>query len=359
MIQTSSGYFQSGLISGSTFANLSYPVTGGFVYNLFNTASTYWYDNTTPTTTNANFITGSVGRSFPTYSVSQAGIYQFRVHFDVSSILTNTGHTGSYHLTMVKNSTNIHTSSYIHLGSVSLWSYIPINVVSNIVSLTPTDKVSFAFQLKNFSSNVFTASVSSGSVYCVPVTLDTAVYITNTSTGFISGSIDSDGDGLNDTLILNSEISSILINNPTFNPSYFSGSVASSSLYSRYGDIDIPMTFQKGDLVLLKTFTATEGLNQYEYRILNSYSFNGFYYIKLNSNLPSFLNLGVYTTSSFEEVLFLRESPDETQMLLNFSKREGRTSYGLVIPENLHPDVLKNINTITKEVKTKLIETTN
>jgi hypothetical protein len=46
---------------------------------------------------------------------------------------------------------------------------------------------------------------------------------------------------------------------------------------------------------------------------------------------------------------------DETSTYLTFRKREGSTSYGLLIPQNLAPDILDNIDTITKEVKQKLL----
>jgi hypothetical protein len=42
--------------------------------------------------------------------------------------------------------------------------------------------------------------------------------------------------------------------------------------------------------------------------------------------------------------------------LLKFNKKAGNTSLGIIIPDNLHPDVLANIDTITKEVNQKLID---
>jgi hypothetical protein len=42
---------------------------------------------------------------------------------------------------------------------------------------------------------------------------------------------------------------------------------------------------------------------------------------------------------------------------LNFNKEDGQTSYGFLIPDNLSPDILKNIDTITKQVKQKILST--
>jgi hypothetical protein len=54
-------------------------------------------------------------------------------------------------------------------------------------------------------------------------------------------------------------------------------------------------------------------------------------------------------------VLFLKKLPDETNMYLNFKKRPGKTSYGLVIPQNIDPAVMQNIDEISKEIQTKLL----
>jgi hypothetical protein len=52
----------------------------------------------------------------------------------------------------------------------------------------------------------------------------------------------------------------------------------------------------------------------------------------------------------------LKKNKDETNILLTFTKLFGNPSFGFVIPDNIHPDVLNSIDTITKEVKQKLLE---
>jgi hypothetical protein len=63
-----------------------------------------------------------------------------------------------------------------------------------------------------------------------------------------------------------------------------------------------------------------------------------------------------FIPSDVEKVLFLTKVKDEQNVILKFQKRDGATSYGLIIPDNIHPDVLANIDTIASEIKTKLIE---
>jgi cold shock CspA family protein len=58
---------------------------------------------------------------------------------------------------------------------------------------------------------------------------------------------------------------------------------------------------------------------------------------------------------TYKRFLILSRKVDETNVILSFTKREGKTSYGFLIPENLSPDVLANIDTITREVKQKLL----
>ena len=44
-----------------------------------------------------------------------------------------------------------------------------------------------------------------------------------------------------------------------------------------------------------------------------------------------------------------------THIILNFIRRDGKTSYGFLIPEDINKSVLYNIDTITKEAKQKLL----
>ncbi len=357
MSESLPGYFAGGMISGAiSYANLHYPVSGGYVWNLFDTASTLWYDNATPTTTNGNFIIGNIGTNFPTYSVSQIGNYQIRAIFDISSILGSNSATGNYEFNIIKNNVPIYSIQQSHMGSTNVWKYISINAATSPIPLSPTDIVSFQLRLYGFTTNNFTASVSNGSVYSLPVVgSDTFYSVTSSIVPFISGSVDTDSDGLNDTLVLSNNLS-LIHSASTFHPEYSTGSFGSSSLYSKYGDVNYGFSVEKGDLIVLRALNSSVGVLQYEYHVVRTYYVDGNVYIKLSAGLPAFLNLPTFTTASFEEVLFLREFPDETMVLLDFKKKQGATSYGFLIPDNLHPDVLKNIDAITQQVKTKLIE---
>jgi len=72
--------------------------------------------------------------------------------------------------------------------------------------------------------------------------------------------------------------------------------------------------------------------------------------IKVSPPLPQSINTG-----TLYSVLFLKKLPDETNIYLNFKKRPGKTSYGFLIPSNIDPNLLKNIDQISKEIQVKLL----
>ena len=59
--------------------------------------------------------------------------------------------------------------------------------------------------------------------------------------------------------------------------------------------------------------------------------------------------------NTLNKFLILTRIKDETNASIIYKKRSGKTSYGFILPDNLSPEVLANIDTITREVKQKLI----
>ena len=77
--------------------------------------------------------------------------------------------------------------------------------------------------------------------------------------------------------------------------------------------------------------------------------------LTVTPNLVTNLSSSVYTPNVISKVLLLSKLPDETNVNLVFDKEDGQTSYGFILPDNLSPDVLKNIDTITRQVKQKIL----
>jgi hypothetical protein len=98
-----------------------------------------------------------------------------------------------------------------------------------------------------------------------------------------------------------------------------------------------------------------------EFKIIRSFNSGSNKCITLDRNLPDSLRIKINdnldtTTAGVDKFAILRKVPDETNIILTFNRTTGPTSAGFVIPSNIHPDVLNNIDIITKEVKQKLID---
>jgi hypothetical protein len=79
--------------------------------------------------------------------------------------------------------------------------------------------------------------------------------------------------------------------------------------------------------------------------ILNTSSF-------LDDSIPL---LGVNSDPTRPEEEGVTKLKDETNIIFSYVKPTGQTSYGFIIPDNLSPEVLANIDIITENVKRKLL----
>jgi hypothetical protein len=169
-------------------------------------------------------------------------------------------------------------------------------------------------------------------------------------------------------LVFTPGLTSFFTPNYQFIPYWVSGSQTySSSLYSQYGDVDYPFQLDTFDI-----FAAYDVSGSYfETRISNIEKILGgdnkqYIVATFIDNLP--LSLGgtatilgqgqlVDLTPKYKaaKFVFIKRVPDETSTYLKFKKRPGQTAYGFLIPENLAKDILDNIDTITRQVKLKLV----
>jgi hypothetical protein len=236
----------------------------------------------------------------------------------------------------------------------NLSSTLSFNVLTPESSFTLGDKISFEFSAGGsagaFSTNNFTASISSGGFFknqLVTNQSGTYPYAEKITTPFISGSI-----GTN-TIIFSSGLS--LLKDYQFIPSG-SGISPQNSLYNKYGDVDYTFSPSVGDILFI--YYGGTG-NFIESNITSVSSSNGKIILNLDSDLPSGLQVASYVstpTPTVDKFLLLKKVNDETNVVLIFRKPDNSTSLGFLIPENIHPDILDNIDIITKEIKQKLID---
>jgi hypothetical protein len=118
-------------------------------------------------------------------------------------------------------------------------------------------------------------------------------------------------------------------------------------LYSKYGDINDVFEIDNGDIIYLKD-SKTE--SNYYLEISDKKVVGKNITISFLNELPTFV-----LKENITECVFINKVKDETNIVINFGKKTGDTSYGFLIPSNINPTFLDNIDKITKEVKLKLL----
>jgi hypothetical protein len=233
------------------------------------------------------------------------------------------------------------------------------NINISSTTLSGGDNIQLRFTQSYSSNNNITASISSpgNSIFSVSSLATLAGNYPYITREYFS-SLMTDPNSEN-TIILSEDLSDFYTPNYQFLPTFTSASVVySSSLYSSYGDVDYP--FQ---LNIFGIFSAYDKSGSYfESKITDisrDVTNNNVVTIKLANSMPFNLREQLTSLSSTSnrsvQFLFLNRIDDETLSYLTFTKRAGQTSYGFLVPENLAKDVLDNIDTITKQVKQKLL----
>ena len=218
-----------------------------------------------------------------------------------------------------------------------------INVPST--SLDVGDKLIFKFQMNGNTISNFTASIGQGNLKVN--SLAASVGSTSTPLQFFSGS----GTISANEIVMSTGVSGFYGGQYTFVPNPAVG--PQNSLYAgtaNYGDVDYPFLIQPFDVALIYLSDGT----YIETRILKADTSSGKLVLTLDTSLSNTIRQELqYKT--YTRFLILSRRQDETNVILSFTKREGKTSYGFLIPENVSPDVLANIDAITSQSKQKLL----
>lgn len=156
-------------------------------------------------------------------------------------------------------------------------------------------------------------------------------------------------DGDNQTLIFN-DTASIIYDMTTFQAPNITNPTSISNYYSPVESI---FHFDKGDIV---RFTSYFTYNPTFYTVL-AVTDPVFIYVGSTRVLSSPLKVkldkplnAVYITPP-SVFAFLKKSPDETTIILNFNKTEGQSSNALIVPKNLYDPIKKNIGNIIGPLK--------
>jgi hypothetical protein len=211
--------------------------------------------------------------------------------------------------------------------------------------LSKDDQLVFKLSVSSVNNSSFTASFNPSSLNNISISSNSP------STGYSKISCPFVETGSNNNeVILKPNVSSIYGGNYIFVPNPTDGTTP-SDLYLRYGDVDYPFIINNYDLLIIYLLDGS----YVEYNIIDTYSdVNNKIHVVLDQSISLTIKENI-SQNNFNHFLFLSRIKDETSSYVIYKKQPGKTSYGFIIPSNLHPDVLKNINTITKEVKQKLL----
>jgi hypothetical protein len=291
--------------------------------------------------------------TFPTYSIAQNANMAFSANFGVNINFPSASSSVTYKFDFFYNPTGTTTSSSIGSQTQtftttpsSLAGSLNFLVTSSFRDYVPGDQITFQLRQYGVSPNLIAslANTGKGTIYTgLKNTLATSQinpFATTGSGQFISGS-----NGV-DTLILNQSLSSFI-------DYQYLPATSSVSLHDAYENVDFTFSPKIGDVIFLYYNNNT----QYQELNINSVTPGTQYTLTVSPNLVTNLALGTYQTTTVSKVVLVSKVPDETNVNLIFDKDDGQTSYGFLIPDNLSPDVLKNIDTITRQVKTKILST--
>jgi hypothetical protein len=125
-----------------------------------------------------------------------------------------------------------------------------------------------------------------------------------------------------------------------------------SSLYSVYGDILYPFILEANDKIVVQISNNIGPIEEYTVKEV-FFSGNGRAYIKIVEDIDGYFG---DLCNNFYKILFLKRVIDETNIIINLSKPAGKTSYGLVLPQNISQTIVNNIDNISKNVNQQLID---
>ena len=151
---------------------------------------------------------------------------------------------------------------------------------------------------------------------------------------------------------LSPQLSPFFSTNYIFNPldSLVSSSYADLSL--EYGDILYPFVLQENDKIIVQVIDENGPF--LEYTVDNViYAGNGQIYIQTKEDISGYFG---DICNKFYKIAFLKRINDETNIIIDLTKPDGKTSYGFSIPQNIAQSVLNNIDVITINTKQQLID---
>jgi hypothetical protein len=210
----------------------------------------------------------------------------------------------------------------------------------NSGQITPNDKVVFRFFLNSGNTSITASLKENGVLKVVP-----------TNNSILTNNVEVCVDQTNNTFYLDPELSSYFGPAYLFNPLDSNVSASYSSLFSVYGDILYPFSLVANDKIVVQAINESGPI--LEYTVDSVFVGGGnIAYIRVKEDIDGYFN----ACGKFYKILFLKRVIDETSIIIELPKPPGKTSYGFSIPQNIDPAVLANIDVITRNVNSQLVD---
>jgi hypothetical protein len=213
----------------------------------------------------------------------------------------------------------------------------------NQFDYTVGDKIGFRFFVES-NVGLVTASLLRTTDNILQVVPTNDSLLVSTSSICINQSINA--------FYLSPQLSPFFSTNYIFNPLDSLVSSSYADLYLEYGDILYPFVLQENDKVIVQVIDENGPF--LEYTVSNViYAGNGQVYIQTKEDISGYFE---DRCNKFYKIAFLKRVNDETNIIVNLTKPDGKTSYGFSIPQNIAQNVLNNIDVITVNTKQQLID---
>jgi hypothetical protein len=205
------------------------------------------------------------------------------------------------------------------------------------------DKIGFRFFVES-NVGLITASLSRTTNSILQVVPSNDSLLVTTSSVCV--------DQASNAFYLSPQLSPFFSNNYIFNPLDTIVSSSYANLYLEYGDILYPFALQENDKIIVQVIDENGPF--LEYTVNNIiYAGNGQVYIQIKEDISGYFG---NFCNKFYRIVFLKRINDETNIIVNLIKPDGKTSYGFSIPQNIASNVLDNIDVITVNTKQQLID---
>jgi hypothetical protein len=231
-----------------------------------------------------------------------------------------------------------------------------IDITQN--QLLPNDNITFEFISENLpTSKNYTASLGEGSltVNIIPPLNGAYPYATSSIAygNFVTGA------AAPNQLILNYSLSSFYGSSYYQIPYFESGSggnisLVTASLYQKYLDINEPFLISSADKIVIRATTGAIQELTVE-SVITTYS-DGL--VRINT-LEALNSIFITNPENIDTFVLVKKIRDEQNIILNFKKSPGATSYGFLISDDIDPTLIANISTIQTNVQNQLLSTQN